>query len=181
MPEFWAFRPKISETGGGGGAAAPPPPGSYAYETGKIETVGSKLDNIAQGLPFPLDDHVPVSPSPFSKFSPLSEEEIRKLISSSANKSCTLDPMLTPIVMDCIDVLLLIMTKMINLSIESGLFADDWKCALVLPLLKKPGLNLVYKNYKPDSNLQYVSKLFEKTVFEQTHTHMITHSLYPEF
>ena len=70
---------------------------------------------------------------------------------------------------------------MINLSLESGLFADDWKCALVLPLLKKPGLDLLYKNYRPVSNLQYVSKLTEKAVFEQIHTHMTTHSLYPEF
>ena len=70
---------------------------------------------------------------------------------------------------------------MINLSLESGLFADDWKCALVLPLLKKPGLDLLYKDYRPVSNLQYVSKLTEKMVFDQIHTHMMTHSLYPEF
>ena len=87
----------------------------------------------------------------------------------------------TSLVMDCIDVLLPIITKMINLSLESGLFAVDWKCALVLPLLKKPGLDFLYKNYRPASNLQYVSKLSEKMVFEQIHTHMITHSLYPEF
>ena len=56
----------------------------------------------------------------------------------------------TSLVMDCIDVLLPITTKMINLSLESGLFADDWKCALVLQLLKwKSGLDLIYKNYRP--------------------------------
>ena len=87
----------------------------------------------------------------------------------------------TSLVIDCIDVLLPILTKMINLPLESGLFADDWKCALVLPLLKKPGLDLLYKNYRPVINLQYVSKLTEKMVFEQIHTRMMTHSLYPEF
>ena len=85
------------------------------------------------------------------------------------------------LVIDCIDVLLPIITKMINLSLEFGLFTDDWKCALVLPLLKKSGLDLLYKNYRPVSNLQYVSKLTERMVFEQIHTHMMTHSLYPEF
>ena len=87
----------------------------------------------------------------------------------------------TSLVMDYIDVLLQIITKMINLPLESGLFADDWKCALVLPLLKKPGLDLLYKNSRPVSNLQYVSKLTEEMMFEQIHTHMMTHSLYPEF
>ena len=77
--------------------------------------------------------------------------------------------------------LLPIITKMINLSLESGLFAGDWKCALVLRLLKKSGLDLLYKNYRPVSNLQYVSKLTERLVFEQIHTHMMTHLLCPEF
>jgi len=147
----------------------------------KIETIGSKLDNVARMLPSLPDDHTPVSPPLLSKFSPLMEEEVCKLISRSAKKSCTLDPMPTSLVMDCIDVLLPITTKIINLSLESGLFADDWKCALVLPLLKKPGLDPLYKNYRPVSNLQYISKLTEKAVFEQIHTHMMTHSLYPEF
>ena len=87
----------------------------------------------------------------------------------------------TSLVIDCIYVLLPIITKVINLSLGSGLFTDDWKCALVLPLLKKPGLDLLFKNYRPVSNLQYVSKLTERMVFEQIHTHMMTHSLYPEF
>ena len=147
----------------------------------KIETIGSNLDNMAQGLPALPDGHALASPLPFCKFSPLTEEKVRKLINSSTKKNCTLDPMPTPLVVDCIDVLLPIITKMINLSLESGLFADDWKCALVLPLLKNPGLDLLYKNYRPVSNLQYVSKLTEKMAFEQIHTHMMTHSLYPEF
>ena len=143
----------------------------------KIETIGSNLDNMAQGLPSLPDDHAPVSPPPFSKFSPLTEEKVSKLINSSTKKSYTLDPLPSSLVIDCIDVLLPIITKMINLSLESGLFADDWKCALVLPLLKKPGLDLLYKNYRPVSNLQYVSKLTERMVFDQIHTHMMTHSL----
>ena len=120
-------------------------------------------------------------PPPLSKFSLITEEKVHKLINSSTNKSCTLDPMPTSLVIDCIYVLLPIITKVINLSLGSGLFTDDWKCALVLPLLKKPGLDLLFKNYRPVSNLQYVSKLTERMVFEQIHTHMMTHSLYPEF
>ena len=150
----------------------------------KIEIIDqsqTNLDNMAQGLPALPDDYAQVSPPPLSKFSLITEEKVHKLINSSKNKSCTLDPMPTSLVIDCIYVLLPIITKMINLSLESGLFTDDWKCALVLPLLKKPGLDLQFKNYRPVSNLQYVSKLTERMVFEQIHTHMMTHSLYPEF
>ena len=32
-------------------------------------------------------------------------------------------------------------------------FADGWKSALVNPLLKKPGLDLLYKNYMRHANV----------------------------
>ena len=65
------------------------------------------------------------------------------------------------LVINCIDVLLPVITKIINLFLKSGSFASNWKCALhgYNPLVKKTGLDLVFKNYRPVSNLQYVSKL----------------------
>ena len=38
---------------------------------------------------------------------------------------------------EVLDVLLPVITKIINLSFESSVFVDDWKEALVLPSLKK--------------------------------------------
>ena len=75
--------------------------------------------------------------------------------------------------------LLPVITKMINLSLNSGEFADDWKCGLINPILKKPGLDLLYKNYRPVSNLQYVSKLTEKVVFNQVYDHMVSNAIFP--
>ena len=87
--------------------------------------------------------------------------------------------MTTSLVINCIDVLLPVITKIINLSLESGSFASNWKCALVNPLLKKTGLDLVFKNYRPVSNVQYVSKLTERAVFNQLHEHMMANDIYP--
>ena len=53
----------------------------------------------------------------------------------------------------CIDVLLPPITKMIYLSLTSGHFPAEWKMALVLPLLKKCGLDPILKNYRSISNL----------------------------
>ena len=71
------------------------------------------------------------------------------------------------------------LTKIINLSLESGMFPDDWKCGVVLPLPNKAGLDLLYKNYKTVSNLQYPSKLTERVVFHQIHLHMEENDIYP--
>lgn len=147
----------------------------------KINSIYSKLDNMATGLPNTSCDSDSESASELRKdsFTVLTEEDVVKLIKSSAIKSCVLDPMPTSMVISCLDVLLPVLTKIINLSLQSGMFADDWKCALVYPLLKKLGLELLFKNYRPVSNLQYVSKLTERAVFNQTHDHMVINDMYP--
>ena len=48
------------------------------------------------------------------------------------------------------------------------------------PLLKKPGLELVNRNFRPISNFQFTSKLTEKAVAIQLQTHMLTNGLFQE-
>ena len=51
-------------------------------------------------------------------------------------------------------------------------FANDWKCALVHPLLKKHGLQPINKNFRSVSNLELISKLKEKAGATQIESHM---------
>ena len=112
------------------------------------------------------------------KFSSLSQEEVHDLVRASSKKSCGLDPIPTKLLLDCLDVLLPIITKMINYSLENGDFPSAWKNALVLPLLKKDGLEPIFKNYRPVSNLQFVSKLAESAVAKQLHHHLVVNDLF---
>ena len=43
----------------------------------------------------------------------------------------------------------------------------NMKSALVRPLLKKLGLPLIKKNYRPVSNLSYIFKVIEQAVYNQ--------------
>ena len=51
---------------------------------------------------------------------------------------------------------------------------------MVHPSLKKPGLDLLFKNFRPISNLQFVSKLTERVVANQIQCHMIKNNLFPQ-
>ena len=93
------------------------------------------------------------------KLNILCQFDVWKLIETTPKKSCVLDPTPTTLAIGCIDVLLPVITKIINSSLQSGVFAVQWKCTLVSPLLKKRGLELLRKNYLPANNLQYISKL----------------------
>ena len=109
-----------------------------------------------------------------ANFKTLSQEQVSELITKAAKKLCPLDPMPTSVVLEVLDVI----TNMINLSFESGEFASDWKEALLKPLLKKCGLDIAFNNFRPVSNLPYVSKLSEKAAANQLIDHMTTNDLH---
>ena len=91
-----------------------------------------------------------------------------------------MDPMPTSLVVGCLDVLLAGITRIVNLSLSSGYFLAEWKEALVCPLLKKAGLYPAFKNLRPVSNLQFLSKLTERAVFDQMYNliHIKNPSMY---
>ena len=93
------------------------------------------------------------------------------IIMGSSNASCQLDPIPTWLLKLCGSELVPVITKMINLSLQQGQVPDSWKAALIRPLLKKLGLELVYKNFRPVSNLPMVSKSAEKAVVGQLFRH----------
>ena len=80
----------------------------------------------------------------------------------------------------CLDELLPVTTEIVNLSLESGVFSGDWKNALVHPLLKKAGLQPFNKNLRPASNLQFTSKIKEKSVALQMQDLMVANGLFPD-
>ena len=106
-------------------------------------------------------------------FSLLSVEDICHITSKSSNASCSLDSISTCIwlVKSCLDVLAPSVTHMVNLSSCHAYVPDDWKSAIVRPLLKKSGLELTYKNFRPISNLTFISKIVEKAVLSQLFKH----------
>ena len=68
----------------------------------------------------------------------------------------------TNLASSCLDSLLPAITNMVNLSLQTGYFAETWN-----PSLKKPGLDLLFKNFRLISNLQFVTWLKIISVFPQ--------------
>ena len=94
---------------------------------------------------------------------PATEEEIRRIIIKSPNKLCELDPISTWLLKCCLRELLPLITTLVNKSLTTGSFPEDFKLALIKPHLKKQSLDPdLLKNYRPVSNLQFLSKIVEK-------------------
>ena len=59
----------------------------------------------------------------------------------------------------------------VNSSLDIGEFCKEWKKALVKPLIKNVSAGTVKTNYRPVSNLGFISKIVEKVTFEQFTEH----------
>ena len=104
------------------------------------------------------------------------------MISSSPSKSCSLDPIPTSILKLCLDELTPVLTFVVNTSLEFADFSPELKRASVLPLLKKAILDCeILKNFRPVSNLSFLSKLVERIVCVQLVDHLKAHHLYEVF
>ena len=112
-----------------------------------------------------------------SNFKPLTHEEVQKLIAAMPVKHCALDPLPTWLLLKCIDKILPLITEIINLSLKNGTMPSTLKHALVKPLLKKASLEPIKKNYRPVSNLSFLSKIIESAVIKQFNEHMKKHKL----
>ena len=136
----------------------------------KVENIRNELDLSASDLHDRVFDKLVALNASFDSFKQLDEEDVKHLIAKSNRKTSSLDPMQTSIVVQCQDILLPVLTRMINMSLNSGVFPAEWKVADARPLAKKWNLDTctAFENLRPVSNLSYVSKLIERTVFNLT-------------
>ena len=121
----------------------------------------------------------PNNTNKFCKFRSLSCDEIKRIVLSSPAKSCLLDPIPTKLIFQHIDSIIDSIAGIVNDSLTSGIMPQCFRKAIISPLLKKSNLDPnTLKNYRPVSNLSFVSKIIEKAVFSQINDHLIDNSLY---
>ena len=117
-----------------------------------------------------------------STFHELSEADVRRLIMSSSIKSSTLDPLPTFLLREFVDVLLPYVARMVNSSLRQGRLPDSQKHAIVTPLLKRPGLDTAdMANYRPVSNVTFMSKIVERAVNQQLQQYLTDNDLLPRY
>ena len=115
---------------------------------------------------------------PLLTFESVTNEFVLKIINSVSAKSCELDPIPTTLLYENIDILLPTITNTINTSLTTRIVPRDPKTAIVKPLLKKLSLDKnLLKNYRPISNLPFLSKIIEKVVLHKLLSHLQENNL----
>lgn len=132
--------------------------------------------------------NVPGTPTPdplppvWDEFTPATPEEVKKIVMKSKPTTCQLDPAPSSLLKTIINALLPALTAIINLSFKESYIPDELKLALILPLIKKLGLDPeILKSFRPVSNLPYLSKLLERVAASRLVDHMVKNKLHELF
>ena len=104
--------------------------------------------------------------------------DVECIIQGMPTKHCESDAILTSLLKE---ILLAVAPSLAKISLKHGIFAASWKVAIIRPLLKKVGMDLITRNYRPVNNLVFLSKVLEKVVLEQFTTHCDTHKFIPDY
>ena len=119
--------------------------------------------------------------TPLKIFEPTTVDEVTTIIKGMKTKSCELDFLPMSLLKKALPYMMNTITNIMNVSLEQGVFPDSWKTAIIRPLLKKLGLELITSNYRPVSNLPFLSKVLEKIVLARYNDHCDRYNLIPSF
>ena len=138
----------------------------------------SKLERFTHPLSIDLDSGLKHCNKRLSDFQPTTNEEIQKIILNSSKASCILNPLPSTLLCQVLPPLLPVIAHIVNLCLTYGHFPSEHKSAILKPLLKKSLLSPeICKNFRPVSNLPFLSDVIEKVVASRLVDHLIDNSL----
>ena len=129
-----------------------------------FSSIGCKLSESIQNINIePMAFVTPVESS--FHFSRISVQEVLSALNQlNLRKSPGLDAISVKLLKDTSDVIAQPLANIFNLSLQTGIFPDDWKIAKISPVFKE-GNKTDCGNYRPISVIPVVAKLFEGLVY----------------
>ena len=150
------------------------------YFSNKITQIRSDLHVLRQTFSVDTQEEHGFAAG-LSVFTPATEDEIGKIIRLSPSKSCSLDSFPTQLVKKHHELLTPTLTQIVNLSLSTSIMPDQYKDAILTPLLKKVTLDFeLLNNFRPVSNLSFSSKIIEKVVASRMKKYIMENDLQEE-
>ena len=136
----------------------------------KIDKIHNALTERAPENDFssPRTTDRPLCDVQSQNFQQVTLDMVKKFAVKTLTKSCELDPFPASVLKTFFPIILPTLTSIINMSLKNGVMPHALKVAVLKPLLKKQDADFEQlQNFRPISNLAFVSKLIEKAVASQ--------------
>ncbi len=143
------------------------------FFTGKIDNIRNTITNVDSTASF-------IAPKEkLHCFTFIGQDELNKLITASKPTMCLLEPVPTKLLKELLPVEEQPLLNIINSSLSLGHVPKPFKRAVIKPLIKKPKLDpCELANYRPISNLPFMSNILEKVVSAQLCSSLLKNDIY---
>ena len=150
------------------------------YFSEKVNKIRASIDLTAPSDLHSLSLNTKITP--LAEFEPATADELKQIVMSYDVKCSPEDPVPAFLLKENIDIFIPYWLEIVNLSLEMGSM-DCLKSAVILPLIKDLGALVDkenFKNYRPISNLVFMSKLVERVVDNRLQKHMSLNNLHSD-
>ena len=115
-------------------------------------------------------------------FNVIHSQTLVETVTQLKPSTCCLDTLPTNLFKNVFNCLAIDILQIDNNSLQSGHFPKALKTAVIKPLLKKRSLDTsIINNYRPISNLPFISKIIEKVVLQQLNHFLASTGCYDTF
>ena len=136
-----------------------------------------KITTLVNSLPHPTLPLLNIPYHSLSTFSLPSTIDIYNLL-NSVKSTCKLDPIPLQLLHPLSSVLSSYYKLIIDHSINSGTVSSHMKYALITPISKNHSIDRsILSNYRPISNLSYISKTLERIIAKQLQNYISNHTI----
>ena len=109
----------------------------------------------------------------------VTDEYVLEIINGLKSKDSTgIDKISSKLLKQLAPIIHSILRLIINQSINTGIFPEQLKLAIVKPLFKNKGKNCLFGNYRPISLLPAISKVFERVMYNQLYDYFNANNLF---
>ena len=152
------------------------------YFIDKIANIRAEFPLLESSLPpysfGSMDSSIPTCANLFDRFTMITNEELITIVSVMNKTTCSSDPFPSKLLMFHLTSIIDTIMHIINLCLSTSVL----RSAVLLTLIKKPGLDpQVFKNYRPVSNLYFLSKLIENVISTRILKHIADNELIDKF
>jgi len=140
----------------------------------RINKASNTIDSLYRDKPF--------AGFPLTEFPSATIDEVEAIIRRSSSKSCDLDPLPTALLKLCLPELSATLLSIINHSLDTGVVPFHFKKARVTPVPKLRATSYDdVSNYRPISQLPFISKVLEQVVTNRIRPHLGEHHLFDKY
>ena len=145
----------------------------------KVENIRDGFEEIKSNIEVQLSSSMPLTESSteLHEFHPATKQEITEIINNMILKTSPADPVPASVLNHIISDMIPHILTLVNKSLSTG-SVDGLKESVITPILKKHLDSSELKNYRPISNIEFLSKIIEKVVLRRLNYHMNANNLH---